>query len=132
MKVTSTMKSVLTSMALATRCMNMLSLATTMDRFERITEHLNVRQAHTNDVLNDSGRRVVVSSDQVDSLMVEVIDRVGMDVRNEMPSVAGVSQSNTTAVCLSLPSSSDPIACRSRLDEKLAKLRNDFNNYEVL
>lgn len=96
-----------------------------MNRFERITEHVNV---NTSDVLNDSGHRHAdVSPEfQVDLLMAEVVDRVGLHVRNEMPSVAENSQSNTV---LSLLPPLDPVVCGTGLDEKLAKLRNDHNDH---
>lgn len=112
------MKSVVLSMASATRDMNIRSLTATMNRFERMTDHLNVRQAYANEALDDSA----ANADQVELLMARIADRVRLDLKNEMPGTARDSQ--TASLVTTLPSSSAPTETTG-LDEKLAKLRND-------
>lgn len=120
MQVTKAMKSVVLSMASATHNMNFPTLTKTMTRFERMTDHLNVRQAHMNEALNNTDNGT--DTDQVDHLMAQMVDRVGLDVKNEMPGVE-CSQSSSTPLSQSTQS---PLA-DTGLDEKLAKLRNDYH-----
>jgi len=114
------MKSAVLSMALATRDMNVRSLTTTMNKFERLTDHLNVRQAYANEALDEGA-----SADQVERLMARIADKVGLDVKNEMPAMSSGSQTELISTPpLSLPSSVPTEI--GDLDEKLAKLRNDY------
>ncbi|XP_050542386.1 charged multivesicular body protein 1b-like [Daktulosphaira vitifoliae] len=114
-QVSSAMESVVFSMAVATRSMNIHSIAQTMDKFERITEHLETRQAYANDTINDSQE---IDTDQVDKLMASITDEARLDLKNSLP-----QPENTKIVIppLPLPPSN------TELNEKLAKLRNNYS-----
>lgn len=113
------MKSVVFLMASATQSMHLPSLTMTMDRFEKMTDHLSGRQAYMNEALDNASKDTY--TDQVDQLMARMIDRAGLDVRNEMPWVES-SQTSSTPLTQSTPS---PLT-DTGLDETLAKLRNDY------
>lgn len=124
-KVTSAMQSVVMSMASATRHMNIPSLTTTMRRFEQMTDHLSARQAYATEAL-DHGRDV--SAGQVDMLMARIVDRAGLDVKNEMPVAEGSPQASAAS---SMNPARSPHAAGPTeppgLEERLAKLRNEHS-----
>lgn len=116
------MRSAVMSMASATRCMNAATLAATMDRFERMTDRLSVRQAYTTEALAH-GRDA--DPGQVDVLMARIVDRAGLDVRNGMPTMdlQDACPPTGTAETVEWRRAAVPPG----LDERLAKLRNDLN-----
>lgn len=119
------MRSIVFSMASATRNMNLPSLTMTMNKFERMTDHLSARQDYVSESLAGNGGNLP-SSDQVELLMAKIIDRVGLDVKNEMPS-AVVDQQQGSLTPHQLQLSSANILAETKLDEKLAKLRHNYN-----
>lgn len=83
-QVTSTMQSVVASIASATRRMNLQSLAVTMDRFEQMTDSLSSSQNYVSESLGRDGGQSA-AADQARRLMAQIVDRVELDARNGMP-----------------------------------------------
>lgn len=119
-QVTSAMRSVVASMASAcsARDMHLPSLSATMDRFERMTDHLGARQTCATQALGGV-TATAADAEQVELLMAKIVDRAGLDVRSVMPAALGECSSlgQTTT------SPQDPIL---GLDEQLSKLRNHY------
>lgn len=122
LQVTSAMRSVVTSMASAcsARDMHLPSLTATMDRFERMTDHLGTRQTCATQALGGV-TATSAGAAQVDLLMARIFDRAGLDVRNVMPTA--LTESSSLRQAITSPPSLEPILS---LDEQLAKLRNDY------
>lgn len=122
-QVTSAMRSVVTSMAsaCAERDMHLPSLTATMDRFERMTDHLGARQTCATQALGGV-MATAAGAEQVDLLMTRIVDRAGLDVKSVMPAaLAECSQRRQTAAS---STEQDPMILG--LDEQLSKLRNDY------
>jgi len=127
-QVTSAMRSVVSSMvaACSPRDMHLPSLSATMDRFERMTDHLGTRQTCVSEALGGMNA-TAGDAEQVDSLMAQIVDRAGLDVRIVMPAV----ECSTLQQINNISSSSPPTPPSqnlqvSALDEQLAKLRNVY------
>lgn len=114
------MRSAVMAMASATRYMNAATLAATMDRFERMTDRLSVRQAYTTEALAHGPD---ADHGQVDVLMARIVDRAGLDVRNGMPPLIGLQDACPPTGTV------ETVEWSPGLDEKLAKLRNDLNRW---
>lgn len=113
------MKSVVFLMASATKSMHLPSLMVTMDKFEKMIDNLGGRQAYMNEALDNVSKDTY--TDQVNHLMARMIDRAGLDVKHEMPGVESLLTSSTP-----LTQSTPSPLTDTELDEKLAKLRNDY------
>jgi len=114
------MRSVVTSMASAcgAREMHLPSLTATMDRFERMTDHLGARQTCATQALGGV-TATAAGAEQVDLLMARIVDRAGLDVRSVMP--AALAEGSPLRRTTTPPQ--DPIL---GLDEQLSKLRNYY------
>ncbi|XP_060843300.1 charged multivesicular body protein 1b-like [Rhopalosiphum padi] len=126
MTVTSAMRSVVSSMAATCNPhdMHLPSMSATMDRFERMTEHLGARQTCATEALGGV-TAAVVNAEQVDSLMARIVDRAGLDVRSVMPAALA----EYSSLQQNMSSSSPPPPPQDLilgLDEQLAKLRNIY------
>lgn len=122
-QVTSAMRSVVSSMASACdpRDLHFASLSATMDRFERMTDHLGARQTYATESLGGTVA-AVADTDQVDLLMARIVDRAGLDVKSVMPAAFTTVEFSSSQQT----SSSSPADPMATLDEQLAKLRNDY------
>lgn len=121
------MQSVVVSMTSALRTMHLPLLTATMDRFEKMNDYLNLRQTHMNQAL-DSSTSSAVGTDEVDLLMAQIVDRTGLEVRNEMPVVAAECSPSTSTTPAShvqlLESTENSTENTMELEENLARLRN--------
>lgn len=119
------MESVVVSMTTASRSMHLPSLAMTMNRFERMNEHLDMRQAYASRALDTGG--AAGADDDVDLLMARIVDMTGLEMRNEMPAVAPSSTVEPVVASRQPPvleSTAVRTADAAELDGKLARLRN--------
>ncbi|XP_027848724.1 charged multivesicular body protein 1b-like [Aphis gossypii] len=128
--VTTAMRSVVSSMvaACSPRDMHLPSLSATMDRFERMTDHLGTRQTCVSQALGGMNA-TAGDAEQVNSLMAQIVDRAGLDVRSVMPAVecSTLQQINIPSSSSSSPPTPPPQNLQvSGLDEQLAKLRNFY------
>ncbi|XP_050440043.1 charged multivesicular body protein 1b-2-like [Adelges cooleyi] len=113
-KISSAIESVVFSMAVATRAMNIPSITHTMDKFEKMTDYLDTRHSYAAEAL--SGNQPI-GSDQVDQLMANIIEEARLDIKNAMPS----PEHTQVIPPLPLPPSD------TELNEKLANLRNNYH-----
>lgn len=121
MQVTAAMESVVVSMTTASRSMHLPLLATTMNRFERMNDYLDTRRAYASRALDTGG------TDDVDLLMARIVDRTGLEMRNEMPAVAASPTVDAGASRQPPPvleSTAVRTADTTELDGTLARLRH--------
>ncbi|KAK2726625.1 charged multivesicular body protein 1B1-like [Artemia franciscana] len=110
-KITQSMAGVVKSMDSAMKSMNLEKISGLMDKFESQFEDLDVQSSYMEGTMSQTTTVSVPQSD-VDSLMMQVADEAGLDLKASLP----VGETSSIAETASIPD-------QDELTERLARLR---------